>query len=874
MSGLTYACLLVNLSVQANPTGFLGHAAGVPSWGGLWLIIPLTLTGLIARVRTRRSLASWLSLTAVVLAQGLTLPVSPVRVLSLGIATGLMLVNTRHLQQLLAAALTVGFGLSFIAALINQFLPALALANWLLLGAIAPFVLWLLHHRLVRGSDRSAELYQQAMDGWAIALCSIEVFLLILPSFNPASGLVTIPASSAIGTALLLMAASAYRSWQTRQPLILWYNVAVALILQIPFLFLPETRWLSLGAATLLLLIQTRLLQHITAAAITVGLGLEMIGFYLWDGLGTWSLRSTDGWLLAGAIGVAGLWLLRGLLLRRSTQLAGVYSRALDGWAIGLSSLTLVVLTLHSLLVYWAVLPAPASILPVAAAAVSLAAIGYRAWEYPTNWTLSALGWSLELLTLEVVGMTGGNTIALAIANTALGLLTQVIGDWWHRRTNRPHMLSCWHILPLIYGALGSALRWNLLTSWTGLSSLGLVLIAIGVGRRQAAFKPLLYLAVLGVSLSAYELLLYQVIHLPLGDQLLAMAALTTTIVYAYRILTPWLTDYLCLTPMELRVISHLHWAWGSLLLLAALPFPPKVNNLVGLGAGVFLTRYAIMQGRNHPNQNVGEAWVYLGLLEAAGMGAYIALTVPFLSAILTLLNPWWGAITSCIAVAVYLLPWRRWGWSERPWYLVTTLTPIVGIFASQSPHPLSLVVVAGFYGWLGQRQQQVRWFYASLLLIDWAIWLGIPEGISTFAQSCVVGLSVLSIPWFEPTCQLKRGRSLRHNLRCLGLGLIGMVALSLYSQPGLVPALVGIVGIFLGLGLRISAFLYVGTITFLAIAIYQMVILITIYPLLKWVIGLLVGIAFIWIAASFETRRSQFVILLRNCLTELEAWK
>ncbi|MFZ4641462.1 MAG: hypothetical protein ACOYMP_13845, partial [Nodosilinea sp.] len=456
----------------------------------------------------------------------------------------------------------------------------------------------------------------------------------------------------------------------------------------------------------------------------------------------------------------------------------------------------------------------------------------------------------------------------------ALGLLTQVIGDWWHRRTNRPHMLSCWHILPLVYGALGSALRWNLLTSWTGLSSLGLVLIAIGVGRRQPAFKPLLYLAVLGVSLSAYELLLYQVIHLPLGDQLLAMAALTTTIVYAYRILTPWLTDYLCLTPMELRVISHLHWAWGSLLLLAALPFPSKVNNLVGLGAGLFLTRYAIIQGRNHPNQVVGEAWVYLGLLDAAGMGAYIAVTVPFLSAILTLLKPWWGAMASCIAVAVYLLPWQRWGWSERPWHVVTTLAPIVGIFASQFPHPLSLVVVAGFYGWLGRGQQQVRWFYASLLLIDWAIWLGIPEEISTFAQSCVVGLSILSITWFEPTYQLERGRSLRHNLSCLGLGLIGMAALLLYSQPGLVPALVGILVIFLGLGLRIRAFLYVGTITFLAITIYQMVILITLYPLLKWVIGLLVGIAFIWIAASFETRRSQFVTLLRNWLTEFETWK
>jgi hypothetical protein len=33
------------------------------------------------------------------------------------------------------------------------------------------------------------------------------------------------------------------------------------------------------------------------------------------------------------------------------------------------------------------------------------------------------------------------------------------------------------------------------------------------------------------------------------------------------------------------------------------------------------------------------------------------------------------------------------------------------------------------------------------------------------------------------------------------------------------------------------------------------------------------VGIAFIWIAATFETRREQITAFLRNWITELENW-
>ncbi|MGV2390892.1 MAG UNVERIFIED_CONTAM: hypothetical protein LVR29_30015 [Microcystis novacekii LVE1205-3] len=39
----------------------------------------------------------------------------------------------------------------------------------------------------------------------------------------------------------------------------------------------------------------------------------------------------------------------------------------------------------------------------------------------------------------------------------------------------------------------------------------------------------------------------------------------------------------------------------------------------MALATGISLTRYAIWQGRNHPDQAIAEIWVYLGILEATG---------------------------------------------------------------------------------------------------------------------------------------------------------------------------------------------------------------------------------------------------------------
>jgi hypothetical protein len=892
LGGLSYGLLLLNQgAVLENWTSLFDRPVISLEWLLVWGFAPLALTGVGTWNPARREAASWFSVAALIMWQWFTLaPLLlywvgrgiaanfPIASVSLGIATGLMLVNTRNLQQVAAAAITVGFGLSWIALGLGEW-GLRSESSWLLAGAISATSLWMLRHRLALASTNLSRIYAQSLDGWATFLWILTLFGLLANTLAFPLPFSAPDRQAAIAT-WSLMGATAYRSWQfSEEPNpIIWSSIAVLLIGQVPTLAGGETRLASLGIASGLMLFQTRRLLQLEAAVITVGLTLGLVAALI----GIWPL-SILAWLLVGAIAIIALWMLRQWLSQSNAEtssaqgkyLAMLYARSCDGWAIALCSLELVALTVHSLVVYWDLISA--SGLSILVPALILGAIAYRSWPWPSNWGIYGIGWSLELLTIEVLDVTGYSLIALAIANTVLGLVTQLAGDWWHRHSGRPEMLSSWNILPLSYGALGSALRWGVFTSWTGLSSLGLVLIAIGVGRRSEALKPLLYLGIAGISISAYELLSFQIANLPPGDQLLAMAALAASFVYGYRLLSPWLACYLRLTPAELKWVADLHWALGSYLLVGAVFYPVAVNKLLGLGAGIFLTRYAIFQGRNHPHQTRAEIWVYLGILEAAAIGVYIGSIIPHNLLFTRYLAPWCGAIASGVAVAGYLLPWRPWGWPPRPWQVAALILPLIGIGGSVGKvNEVSLLLVAGFYVWLARMRQQPRWCYLTLVLVNWAIvlWLKELQIAIPFTYSSLVGVSFICLVWIEPACGGTEGKSLRHALRLLGTGIICGAALWFHHQTGILPGILSLGAILAGLAFRVRAFLYVGTLTFLADAFYQLVILIFDYPLLKWIVGLLVGLSLLSIAGSFETRRAQLTTLLQNWLAELQEWE
>ncbi|MFE1744314.1 DUF2157 domain-containing protein [Coleofasciculus sp. H7-2] len=686
-----------------------------------------------------------------------------------------------------------------------------------------------------------------------------------------------------------------------------WLSVASLGMAQILTFALPGGRLIGLGMATGLMLINTRYLRHLAAAAITVGFSLSFFGVLLGDGVPGVPRLSVPGWFLAAAIALVGLWLARSWLMRRHGTLAALYAQAAEGWAIALCSFELLMLTLHSLFLYQGVASPGGEYL--IAVTLTIGAIAYRSWQQPNNWTFYGLGWGLELLTAETLGFFEHSAINLAIANIALGLITQFLGEAWRRRSPIESVPNSWHILPLLYGVLGALLRWDTFTSWTGLCTLAIAFIAVRVGSRRQELKPILYLGLLGVSISAYELLFYQLLQASggaFGDGLIVMSALGTSIMYAYRLLFPWLLNYLRLTAEELKVIAHLHWAWSSCLLIAAIVNPIESSRLLGLGTGLFLIRYAIFQGRRftiHPplenredsesflkieensapplssrkwGISIAEVWVYLGLLEVAVIRIFWLYT-----AIGQLwagpLVPWKAPISCVWAYFLYILPWEKWGWPKRPWQQAAYILPLVMIWETRVEiHPISLLITAAFYVFIAKLSNQIRFTYISLVLINWALfrWFLDLQLFDYLWYIMPVGLSWLYVAQVDPDLTLPSHKQTRHLLRCLGAGVICGAAFLLHQETGLLPGILSILFIFAGLAFRVRAFLYVGTATFLLTAFYQLVIFVFRYSFFKWVIGLIVGISFISIAANFETRRDRFIALVRHWLSELEQWQ
>ena len=649
--------------------------------------------------------------------------------------------------------------------------------------------------------------------------------------------------------------------------------VGVSQLLTLP---LPGIRLIGLGLGIVIMLVHTRYLINQIYAGIIIGFGLSFLTALLGEGVFGLIQLTISGWFVVTALTILSLWLWRGVLSRKGTELAIIYAAASDKWAIALCTMELSALTLHSSLIYQGILKT--EYFYVITTAIILGAILYRSWGQSKEAAFYGIGWCLELLTAEILGFGEHSIIRIAIANIILGLTTQLFGEWWRRKHQLQTLPNSFNILPLVYGAFSVILRLNTFANFTGFCSLGVALILIGVGRRREAFKPLVYFGIIGVSISAYELLFYQMSLSSggaLGDGLIAMSALGTSIMYAYRILTPWLISYLCLTPRELKNIAHLHWGWSSILFLSAMTLPIQINSSIVLGTGLFLVRYAIWQGKENSQETNQEIWVYLGLIEVGIIGIYLR-NLPIGKLIFEQLLPWNGAISCLFAYFLYILPWQRLGWSKTPWQRTAYILPLIvlGTTGLQT-YPITLVIVAAYYVFLAKAVTQIRFTYISLILIDWALftWFHDLNLRDSLWYVTPIGLSLLYIAQIDEQLKLSTAKPLRHSLRMLGSGLICGWTILFYQNFPFIPGVFSLITIFAGLGLKVRAFLYVGTGTFLITSIYQLVIFSLSYSFLKWIVGLFVGILLIYIAANFETRRTQITALLRNISDEFANW-
>jgi hypothetical protein len=195
-----------------------------------------------------------------------------------------------------------------------------------------------------------------------------------------------------------------------------------------------------------------------------------------------------------------------------------------------------------------------------------------------------------------------------------------------------------------------------------------------------------------------------------------------------------------------------------------------------------------------------------------------------------------------------------------------------------------SLLIVAVFYAWLAKAERQVRLSYISVLLADWAI-------LRLFDQykiaeplwyAALLSASLLYVAQIDPGLRSPNDREKRHLLRSLATALICLTALyqSEVGIQGILPILVSLLSTGIALGfviagilLRVRAFLYVGTLAFIIQVLRQLWLFVNDYSLLLWAMGIALGLVFIWVAATFEARRTQISNLVQYWTSELSEW-
>ncbi|MDJ0846167.1 MAG: hypothetical protein QNJ08_18265, partial [Crocosphaera sp.] len=789
--------------------------------------------------------------------------------IELAIATLLMVVQTEVFKKDSLAFITIGFIIGLMVVTLEN--NGLQYAEqfwvyWLLLAAILTILFWIIYHIFNHYQFNYFDYYKKASNLWGFTLCTVTVT--IISTFRLTTDYLLNNDLVLLVTLNLIMIGVVYRSWQKpRENNLLWFSIIVILMTQFstpnPLIAKIITSIIGTG----LLFINSYLLTHISTAFITVGMAIFCRSLIVLKAAEILQYPKISLWIVSDSLTLVILWLIWSYLKQKSQPLANIYTKSLDVWGIIICGFLLTALTVYSVAIYGNYINP--SLTVIIAIGILFMAIFYRTKKQPNNLMFYTLGWTLELLTINITAKFNQSLILLACINIILGIVLQIIGEWWQKRRGDQQFLSSLRILPLLYGALATALRWNLFNNFTGLISLGFALIIIGIGRQKQQFKSLTYLGMIIISLSTYELLFYQINSLSWGDQYISIAALSTTIMYVYRLSSSWLSSYLYLTPREVKIMAHIHWILGSSLLGFSLLDTLISQQLIGLGTGIFLTQYAILEGRNFIDKSKGEIWVYLGFLEGGGVATYSLLTFSY-----TFFEQVIGSILSLLSIIVYTLPWEQWGWSKRPWNQLAFSLPLVGVFSHFDF--MTLLVASICYGILAKLSNKPRFFYLSLLLLNLAVYnhISIVKQLSPLLYSSVVCVSLLLIIIIEPYCQREEGKSIRHFIRLVATGILCTVSLVFYRETGIIAALLGLLLITTGLGLKTRAFLFTGTFTFLITVFYQLVIVSFSYPLLKWVMGLFLGLVFIWIAANFENRRTQLTTILNHWMEEFEVWE
>lgn len=766
----------------------------------------------------------------------------------------LALVTQHRYRKPVLAYFTQILGLVGFASLLHWQFPDLSWFQW---GAIALCVA-LLEGLYAQLPPRRRGIWQQSAWLASLALAGASYVCWFPRDFS----ILTLGVACWWGVPL---GAMAVQRWGTPvyRPVAGWLSVASTVA--VPLLFYPQSEAVAanLGIGAVLMLVQVRSLKHPLVGFVAVGCGVAL------SGLAMWQIQSLsfDDWLLLGAIAPCALWGLWQWRKRYGGGLSALYLPGCEWWGRGLWLLQVLVLTLHSAFVYRQVFVEP-SLKATLAAGLSVAAIALRQFPQLSNLGWYALGWALEVFAVEAVAVASPSLWGLAAVNISLGLAMSVWGDRIPS-TTPTSMRSALRTLPVVYGLVAVALRSTIVAPWTGFVTLGFALILLSVGRHQ--LKPFCWLGLAAVSVSAYELLWVQLGDWTTGDRLVALSALSLALLSLYRGWNRPLSAYLGLPKSQLQTAAHLHWGVGTLLLLSVVDFQVTMP-LFAIATGAMLCRYALVQGRHRQVSQVTQAWVYVGVAQGC---AILALGVAS-AGLEAVFVPWYGAIAAVLAYFFRILPWVSWSWSPQPWHRLAGILPLTTAFLTVDEiNTVSLLTIAVFYGVLAGLSRSLRWSYGTLLALDWLVWREVSQLFSEARPVLMMFPAVVSLLYiasFDPQFAGGRQRQLRHWLRLLAVG--AFLGVAYLEWPWVMVLAMSLATVLAGLGLRVRAFLFLGTAVFAIVLVEQFVILGTMYPLAKWPLGLGLGLGLIWIAATFESRKTQIVAVLQDWLVLLEDWQ
>ncbi|MEG3438998.1 hypothetical protein V0288_17870 [Pannus brasiliensis CCIBt3594] len=758
---------------------------------------------------------------------------------------------------------THSIALFTIASIVDTVFPNLDASGWSIVFLTLMAIEW------IASMSRIPAVLAKSNWYFGFILASIAYLFLL-----PANASITPnPRSIAWLLTPIMLTVVAVKSPENRRREAAVFSSIALLIAQTLTLWQPETRIIGLGISVVLMLGNSFYLHQRFATRLHIGFILATIFVTLWQ-YGFQSetfagLLLSPNWILANAEILSGLWL-TGLAVRaRRDSLFPLYADSIHEWGIFLCLGNLGILTLHLTLVVIGLFTPNRQV--IASGFLLGTSLLFYSRNRLDNFAVWVVMWLGEIIAAESVLWTRRDFLLVSGINLLLGFAVLAI-----TRPLLPRFPSVPAVkfAPLLFAGMAIFWRWGDWNAYTGLIILGASAIGFGVSLSLQNGQILGYLSLIGITAAIYECILYQA-SLQTGgnvsDLYLILSRVTVAIAFGYRLLVRWCRQkgresLFSLSLPGLTAIAHGHWFVAVLWKFVGIPeYHP---NPLFFAFSLVIAAYPILQGRNRPQG----WWVYLGVADLYSTAIVARLFGPELEGF----DPFFGAISCIFAFAFYEAPWERWGWRSDIWRNIAIGIPLLTAFLTFIPISyFSILLIAVFYAWIALRPGKIRWSYLSVAFANWGIFrFFIREDLTdVLFYAVLTGLSLLYIAQVDPF--LRSRRVAKHYWRVAGSGLICVTAVLFHQETGgWIPAAIALATIVIGLGTRIRAFLFVGTSAFLLTVAYQLIVLGFEYSVLKWLIGLIVGILIISIAAIFERLKEQVIALWQNVLEQLRQWE